>query len=257
MDMFEGLPGDMKLADLREFVARLSPTLKGRMLEKTQGYPALITHVFVVGISWPDRTMTVREFGDTGLKVVSWISPGVIPRPNKVYTMLKFGDDSLILGEASSTMFSTPDRGRAPSVSLYRTTGHVVVNDVVTPLSWQAQKFDTDTMWDVGDPTKIWFVTPGLYIVGATLEWPVTGTGDVRRILDIRLNGTTFIEREENRYILGPSTHVMAQRVSRLTWFSELDYIEFCAFQSATGALTLPPEEYRLGCWAMYHGPEL
>ena len=44
------------------------------------------------------------------------------------------------------------------------------------PITWQAEEWDTDAMWDSGDPTKIYFPTAGIYSISLKVRLACTAT---------------------------------------------------------------------------------
>lgn len=96
-----------------------------------------------------------------------------------------------------------------------------------SPLTWDTEVFDTDTMHDGTNPTRITFTHAGKYmVVGAASVDGTEGSNGVS--VKILLNGTTYIA-DEYMYMLVPSGAFGDQRtvrVSTIFEFSAGDYIE-------------------------------
>ncbi len=75
----------------------------------------------------------------------------------------------------------------------------------------------------------------GRYTVAGTVEWAASALGTVRR-LSIRLNGATFIAKNEITSILNV---VLPQEVSTVYDLAVGDYVELMAFQDTVGAVLL------------------
>lgn len=57
-------------------------------------------------------------------------------------------------------------------------------------VSWTGENFDTDNMWNIGNPTRITIMTAGLYLVTAYVGWS-SGTAGSYRHAGIYVNNNT------------------------------------------------------------------
>ena len=57
------------------------------------------------------------------------------------------------------------------SADVRRSTNQSIVTATNTAISFDTERVDTGAMWDVADPTKIVFQTPGRYLIGARVRF--------------------------------------------------------------------------------------
>lgn len=80
----------------------------------------------------------------------------------------------------------------------------------------------------------------GLYLVGAELAAPHGSTATYRRVLDLRLNGTTYIGREDLRQTFTGATAGPVMSVGPLlVQLGATDYLEATYFQDSGGSVTV------------------
>lgn len=136
-----------------------------------------------------------------------------------------------------------------PAVRITRVTTLATTNNTPETVPFTAEVFDTDNMWDVGNPTRITFNTAGVYSFGANWQWPSNTTG--RRGGDwfyTPFNGVPPFELIEEDV---QTTSGVFRRQLNYQWFFQVgDYIELDVTQSSGGALNLNAAS----AWAVYHG---
>lgn len=118
-----------------------------------------------------------------------------------------------------------------PTASLTRTANVACANGADTVVTPTAIEWDNNQFWSsVTNPTRMTFKSPGLYLIGAELEFTAVAGGSRRAW--IRLNGSSFISRKEV-----PGTSSGAQQIgpTRIYYFSKNDYIEVGYFQNSAG----------------------
>lgn len=119
-----------------------------------------------------------------------------------------------------------------PMVRATRATNQSIPNNVDTPVSFSSTIFDTDTMWNIANPTRLTINTGGLYLLGVTGIMDPNATGI--REYSFRVNGLTTIDFTDKTQ---PSP----------TYFSHVypwplqssDYIEIMIRQTSGVALNL------------------
>jgi hypothetical protein len=115
-----------------------------------------------------------------------------------------------------------------------------------TPITFDTEQFDTDTMHDLGtNPERITFTTAGVYLVGGNIGWASSSAG--RRQLRILLNGTTQL----NNVVVDVDS-VTGHRMNVVTIFDMAanDYVELQAFQTSGGDLNVTAAQF----WAVWQG---
>ena len=75
----------------------------------------------------------------------------------------------------------------------------------------------------------------GRYSITGTVEWAASALGTLRR-LSIRLNGTTYIAKDEITSIINV---VLPQTVTTIYDLADADYVELIAFQDTAGSVNL------------------
>lgn len=127
-----------------------------------------------------------------------------------------------------------------PRVSVYMTTASLTHN-TWTGVTWTATHYDTDSMWDSGDPTRLTVNTPGRYLVTARAYFAANATGT--RGINLTPNGAGV--RDTDNVALSDSFWAAANSTNQLVtatfeWAAvEDDYLEMHAIQSSGGALNL------------------
>lgn len=123
-----------------------------------------------------------------------------------------------------------------PACRVYNNAGLSIPNNTETLLTFNSERFDTNTMHDtVTNPGRITFNTAGLYIVTAHVDWASNAVGDRRTLF--KLNGTTYIAWVENMpNNAGAST---SQVLTTLYKFVAGDWVAAYGHQTSGGALNV------------------
>ena len=118
--------------------------------------------------------------------------------------------------------------------SVYRTTDLTVPDGIVPSgsVAFQAERWDTDSMFTTGSNTRITFNTPGKYLVGCSLTWQSNTTGE--RYGAIYYNGASPLRVMRQDASQVSETEMGMERV----WnFATGDYIELKLGQNSGGDL--------------------
>jgi hypothetical protein len=122
---------------------------------------------------------------------------------------------------------------RGKTARVYRTTNQTLVSNTFTAISFDAERFDNDTIHDnVTNNSRLTCRTAGKYLIGANLIFAVDATGAREGIL--RVNGTLLIAG-----VSAPAVAVINNYVN-VNCIYDLavgDYVELLAFQSTAGNL--------------------
>lgn len=108
----------------------------------------------------------------------------------------------------------------------------------LTAISWETEVFDTDTMYDAGDPTKITITTAGVYIVTGLVVLQ-SGTAGSYRIGAIYRNGNTGdTDTVASSALPAMSTSITGISLASIFDFSASDYIELKIQSGETETVT-------------------
>lgn len=128
----------------------------------------------------------------------------------------------------------------APSCRVYNSGAISVANNTLVALTFDSERFDTDTNHStVTNTGRITFTTAGKYLVGAHVKFATNATG--RRLLRLRLNGSTILADVEIQAVTVASTATKLH-VSTLYNFAAADYVEVCVFQDSGSSLDVQVE---------------
>jgi len=123
--------------------------------------------------------------------------------------------------------------GPRPAIGarVYHSAYQTIPRYTITPLSFDSERWDTDNIHDtVTNNSRLTCRTPGYYLIVAQVVWDNVAVG--RRILDIRLNGTTFIGRHETGSQADSLSH--PGLTATTVWKLEVgDYVEACVYHGA------------------------
>ena len=122
------------------------------------------------------------------------------------------------------------------SCRAYHDANQSINNATLTALSFNQERYDTDTMHSTSSNTsRITFTTAGKYHVEGNISYDANATGE--RFAGIRLGGTTYIARVHTpNNGAGSPTDV---QVSAEYAFSAAEYVELIAYQVSTAALNV------------------
>lgn len=123
-----------------------------------------------------------------------------------------------------------------PKCRVYNSAAISVTNSVETALTFNSERFDTDTLHSTSvDTGRITFTTAGTYLVGGSIRWEDSASTVAQR-LAIRLGGATKLAETLNNHANNGGSPLS---IATLYAFSAGDYIELVAYQNTTGALNV------------------
>jgi predicted enzyme related to lactoylglutathione lyase len=124
-----------------------------------------------------------------------------------------------------------------PKCLVYNSAAIAVPTNTETALTFNSERFDTDTMHSTSVNTgRITFTTAGTYLVGGSIRWADAASTAAQR-LAIRLNGTTKITEALNNHANNGGSPLEVG--GRLYPFSAGDYIELVAYQNTGGTINV------------------
>lgn len=123
-----------------------------------------------------------------------------------------------------------------PRVRVYNSANISIPNGTLTALTFNSERFDSDTMHSTAANTgRITFTTAGGYDVGCGVAFAANATG--QRDCSIRLNGTTPIAYDARA--AAPATVDTVFCISTFYEFAAGDFIEVYVFQNSGAALNV------------------
>jgi len=115
-----------------------------------------------------------------------------------------------------------------PRIWLTRATSQIIATGTSVPIQWTAANYQNLINWNLGDPTKIRIIKPGLYVFTGGMQWDGNATGTYRYNYILK-NGTLSLGAAGQV----PSAAGLAQRTgpitSPATEMNVNDYVEYIA----------------------------
>lgn len=148
----------------------------------------------------------------------------------------------------------TPTGGVFTGARVRRTTNQSIPNATLTMVSFDTSDLATpSTMVSIAaHPTRITFITPGVYLVGGIVEFDANVAGG--RFADLFLNNTTIVAEIGGGGSV-PATGQFPNLAGASIWrFAANDFIEMRIYQSSGGALNITTETWGPQMWATFVG---
>lgn len=135
-----------------------------------------------------------------------------------------------------------------PRCRVYNSANISIPNNTDTALTFDSERFDTDTMHSTAVNTgRITFTTGGVYEVGASVSFP-SSTG-IRSVV-VALNGVTSLVGQRTTALGGGFADILS--CSTIYSFSAADYITVIVYQSSGAALNVSAaSNYSPEAWAI------
>jgi hypothetical protein len=122
----------------------------------------------------------------------------------------------------------------SPGARVYNNATISIPNGVTTYLTFNSERFDTDTIHDtVTNNSRLTCKTAGKYIIVGHVRFFSNQTGTMR-LASIRLNGATEIARHSQSPAIVPNVEMSVTTIYDL---AVNDYVELGAYQDSGGAL--------------------
>jgi hypothetical protein len=126
----------------------------------------------------------------------------------------------------------TIDERGVPAAKVYGSAHTAVPTGTAPVLSFDSESLDTDGMHDpTTNNSRITIKTPGLYLIGGTINWPNNTNG--QREIVILKNGAAIAASDMNA-----GGNINWQQVSVVAMLAAGDYLEFMVFQNSGASLT-------------------
>lgn len=166
--------------------------------------------------------------GDGSEEVPFIVEPVIDPDEDNLLSCGEYGEGMLAI---------LPDYIlNPPAASVYRSVPTAIANNLATTLDFSSVEYDTDNMHStVTNPSRITFVTSGIYVVTFVCEWDKNAVGD--RSVFIRKNGLTYLGLESKH--AGDPDLFVGHSLTIQESFSAGNYIEVQVKQDSGGSLNL------------------
>jgi len=115
---------------------------------------------------------------------------------------------------------------------VYRATDQTIANNTGVRISYSNERWDTDSMWDVSDPTKVYINTAGVYNITSQVLWKTTSTNG-ERISAILINNQIYAAYDSK------AGSTPFQTITTMYNLSADDYVEILVYQTSGGNLDL------------------
>jgi hypothetical protein len=130
---------------------------------------------------------------------------------------------------------TAPEWYTVPACRVYHDANQSIINNQDTPLAFNSERFDTDTIHDtVTNNTRLTCKTDGIYDIDASVLFEGGSTTGLR-VLKIRLNGTTNIANDVQVGLTGGNM----LNASTKYLLQVNDYLEVFVTQTSGGALNV------------------
>ena len=128
-----------------------------------------------------------------------------------------------------------------PACRVYHSAATLIGTGVHTPLAFNSERYDTDTMHDTAvSNTRITITTAGVYVVTFNAEFAANATGV--RTVGIRINGASFLAL--NAAPADGAVNPVPVTVATEYKFAAGNYIEATAWQDSGGNLNVNSTNY-------------
>lgn len=115
---------------------------------------------------------------------------------------------------------------------LFRNASQAIANTTFTDISWDNEESDTDGMWAIGDPTKLYCTKAGTYNVAADVMVGAAASG----IWQARLyKNTTLIDIFDQSTVGFGFIRIVANGIT----LTEGDYLKITLYQNSGGSLNI------------------
>lgn len=123
----------------------------------------------------------------------------------------------------------------AKGARIFHSLDQIVSSGVVTPLTFDSERFDTSAYHESAiAPTRLSVKVGGVYLVAGSLEYAPNATGV--RVIHIRLNGTTLLAATQ---IPNAGASNVQCAVATVYKFAAIDYVELTTFQNSGSTLSV------------------
>jgi hypothetical protein len=131
-----------------------------------------------------------------------------------------------------------------PRCFAYRSASFVLSSGVIAALPMDTKVWDTDSMFDLSNPTAITIRTPGVYDIDVWCLWPASAASYREAWIKVTGTGTPTAGALGGQHtsVIAPNAvpTVTGQEIHRKVQLNKGDFFQLMINQSTGGNLTLP-----------------
>ncbi len=187
------------------------------------------------------RELRFLELHKNGSHSVGFKAPDAIAA-NVVWTLPAADGSSgqvLQTNGAGRLTFAAAGGGATQGCRVYNSANLSISHAVLTALTFDAERFDTDAMHSTTTNTgRITINTAGKYVVSASVKWNTLTGASYETKVRIRLNGSTYLAGQSCMWGGGVYEYSqIEQTVTTLYDLAQNDYLETVVYQNTGAAL--------------------
>jgi len=122
--------------------------------------------------------------------------------------------------------------GSGYNARIYRSTVQGIPTGVSTAISFDSIRYNNGPLWAIGTPTRMTAPVTGRYLIGGGVL--MTGVPADHVVLSVRLNGTTFIARQDDTS--NAASVSKGPNVNTIYRLNATDYVELLIFHDAASS---------------------
>ena len=184
---------------------------------------------------------------------------GLLPAPtikDGAVATSKLADGAVSSAKLADASVTPAKLGSAPAVHVWRTTNQSIPTGVVTPVLFDAERFDNAGLHRTDlDTSRITITAPGIYLVGGSVSWEAAGATAAAQV-NVRKNGVGTLVRATQQ---SGGVNTSEQSATTLVKLSAGDYLELVVLHNSGAARLLyswpAPDEFSPDLWAIWQGP--
>lgn len=166
---------------------------------------------------------------------IEWLKVAGQEAQRKPSVLIDSRSDNLLVCGASGLLAAVPTRFLTPpSAAVYLSTTMTTGNGTATPVTYNAELFDNDTIWSAGLPTQLRPATPGYYYAWAQAQWQGNNAG--YRHQYIQFSNSLIITAD---LFFAVSATAVNNHVGAIYPFDDGDYFEVYLQQNSGGTRTV------------------
>lgn len=161
--------------------------------------------------------------------IASIVNTGTLTLPTSTDTLIGRNTTDTVTNKT----LTTSNVIKTPMCRVYNTAAQTIANTTVTALTFDSERFDTDTIHSISaDTSRLTCKTAGVYQIGFSGGFASNSTG--YRSFRLRLNGGSYLSSIFQNAVNGDVTFV---NISTLYELAVNDYVEIVVYQTSGGNL--------------------
>lgn len=150
-------------------------------------------------------------------------------------TTVKILDANVTTAKLATGAVTPAKISGTPRVRVYNTAAIATSTGVIKTLTFDSERWDTDTMHStVSNTSRLTATTAGIYIISGHVSWQNDTSGT--RQLQIQLNGTTLIATDKKN---PKDANSLQHSINTQYYLNAADYVEFLVLQDCGSPLNI------------------